>query len=416
MNMQIHHRSAGPEKRIYPSDPKGSERLISPYEYDFLKSFLHAVYSGRFENPDINIVRCVSHTSLNHRPLRPTIIDTTSESFPLVGDGVLEVTVNWRGGLYEVNVSRESTSDGLRLHMAFCLSLSEEASSPKKLLDLLLRESVANSYFKHEVLRVTGNPMGEHSLNVKSCKVTGQGLGKLMLGEETKEAVGFLIETIKNYSAIQRPLRYLLEGKPGTGKTEIVRTIIEATRGYATFLLIEGVVELIELFDFAALFSPAVVCLDDLDLIFGNRQDAANRERLGEFLGVMDGLSNSNVFVLATTNDKRWVDQAAARPGRFDAVIDTDIVDPKLYRHMICERCPNESIVKSFTGGVIDVLGQKRVSGAFIMNLIKYLEIASALRPETVNEEIVLRTIERMHRGFYRTPRTKEESFGFAPN
>lgn len=414
--MQLHNRRPNPQSRNHTGDPKGSERVMSPYEYDFLKSYLYAVHSGRFENPDINIVRCVSHTSLSHRPLKPTIIDTTSSTFPLVGDGVLEVTVSWAGGLYEVNVSKESVYDGQRVHTAYCLSLTPEASSPKQLLDRLLEESVANSYFKHHVLRVTSNPMGENSLVVKPCRVSGQPLSKIMLKEDSKEAIEFLIETIKNNGTVQKPLRYLLEGKPGTGKTEIVRSIIEATRSCATFLFVEGMADLIELFDFAALFSPVVVCIDDLDLVFGNRQDVVNRERLGEFLGAVDGLSKSNVFVLATTNDKRWVDQAAARPGRFDAIINTDIVEPNLYRKLIQERCPNESIVKLFTVEVFELLEKKRISGAFIMNVIKHLEINSVLNPENLNEEFVLLTIERMHKGFYKVPKAKEGSLGFAPN
>ena len=390
-----------------------SERRLSPFEYDFLKSYIHAVHSGRFANKELMIDRCIAHSSLSHRPQRATVIDVGSASFPLIGDGVLEASITWRKALYEITVAKETQYEGQRTHTAYCLGLSADSSLAKQLLDYLLQESVANSFYKNQVLRISWNPMAERTLTVKPVAVAGQSLKKIILQEDVREAIEFMIQTIISYPVLRRSLRYLFEGAAGSGKTETVRSIIEACKGFGTFLLIEGSVDMIELFDFASLFEPCVICLDDLDLIFGNRRDIANREHLGEFLTLMDGVSKSNVFVIGTVNEKKYLDQAASRPCRWDFILRMQPPKSQLYVQLLKERCTHDEIRALFTQPIVASMAAKDVTGAFIVNLIKHLEITYALTPEKLCEEFVLATVERMHNAFYKNTDSSTKSVGF---
>mgnify|MGYP001379916554 CR=1 FL=1 len=116
-----------------------------------------------------------------------------------------------------------------------------------------------------------------------------------------------------------------------------------------------------------------------------------------------------------TDEDKRWVDLAAARPGRFDLIIDVDVVEPAYYYKLVEERCAHKEIVDLFTHDVIRSLQEKNVSGAFIINLLKHLEITQELQPEKLDGQYVLDAVRRMHRGFYKNPKSNGD-FGFVAN
>jgi predicted AAA+ superfamily ATPase len=341
------------------------------------------------------------------------VIDVGSASFPLIGDGVLEASISWEGGFYEATVAKETVYEGQRTHTAYCLGLTKQSSSAKQLLEYLLQESVANSFYKNQVLRISWNPLGERTLIVKPVNIVGQPLSTIILQDDVRDEVEFMIQTIIGYPVLRRSLRCLFEGAAGTGKTMCVRAIIEACKGFGTFLLVEGTVDMVDLFDFASLFEPCVVCLDDLDLIFGNRHDVAHRKHLGEFLTMMDGVSTSNVFVLGTVNEKKYLDRAASRPCRWDFILKTEAPKSKLYLTLVQERCANEHIAGLFTREVVESMTAKDVTGAFIVNLIKHLDITYALWPEKLNEQFVLKVVERMHTGFYKSSETVAHPVGF---
>jgi SpoVK/Ycf46/Vps4 family AAA+-type ATPase len=133
-------------------------------------------------------------------------------------------------------------------------------------------------------------------------------------------------------------------------------------------------------------------------------------------LMLTDGVSKSSVFMLATVNEKKFLDQAATRPCRWDYIIDTGAPHPSQYMTLIKERCQNEKVVDLFTEAVCRTMGGHNVSGAFVVNLLGHLELTYRLSPEKLSEEYVILTIERMHKSFYRAPEAKEQSVGFAAN
>lgn len=235
----------------------------------------------------------------------------------------------------------------------------------------------------------------------------------IFVNDEVKRDIERFVYTFKNFEKHNFPLRYLLSGKPGLGKTEIVRAVISECAKYGN-VIIPGNMQSEEcvLFDFAKLFRPAVICIDDLDLIFGTRNEGFSRERLGNFLKALDGIIENKVFLIATTNDKKLVDIAASRPGRFDEIIDFGDFERKFYMDLISQRTDDDGIKGLFDEEVFDFMESKKVTGAYIVNLVKQLRIIREMNPDFSKENLLV-YLQRNYKGFYKLQVNEEKGIGF---
>ena len=389
------------------------DRVVGYYQYEFLKSFLHALYTGALPDREIEIYRLIAHSSLSHRPHIPGGVETGSGVFKTIPDGVLEATLVFKKGLYEINISKETVDGGNRIHIVYALGLSEDSTGTKELVDYCLRCALSNSSYRGRTLRANPAGMMEQEVELIPLEEGAFAPERILLPKETESAVELFIQALRRYGELHRPLRYLLCGRPGTGKTETIRSIIRSSAGGATFLVPSSRLNLRKLFETAANFEPAVVVMDDIDLISGVRHGGIPQAELAEFLYALDGLARSNTFVLATTNDKAWVDAAASRPGRFDMVIDMDRLDPTLYRALLLERSSMAEVRALFTEEVFKSIQEKRVPAAFLVTLIKTLELRESISPGSLTVESVLEALTRLYGGFYRKSPAESGSFGF---
>jgi transitional endoplasmic reticulum ATPase len=138
---------------------------------------------------------------------------------------------------------------------------------------------------------------------------------------------------------IQPPRGVLLYGPPGTGKTLIARAV--ANEVDAHFDVISGpeVVskykgeseeKLREVFDQAEKQSPAIIFIDEIDAIAGERDEEADMENrlVAQLLTLLDGLQErGQVIVIGATNRVDSVDPALRRGGRFDREIEIGVPD-----------------------------------------------------------------------------------------
>jgi len=118
----------------------------------------------------------------------------------------------------------------------------------------------------------------------------------------------------------------LLYGPPGTGKTLVIRWLASALRGYTKLIVTAGHYALLEeTFEIARALQPAMVVLEDIDLVGGHRDGPwAGGTTLNLLLNEMDGLApEARMLIVLTTNRPETLEPAlAARPGRVDQAIE----------------------------------------------------------------------------------------------
>jgi len=155
---------------------------------------------------------------------------------------------------------------------------------------------------------------------------------RIILPEHIFEAVNRTVlqqlaasETLKKAGQRTRTA-ILLFGPPGTGKTLLTRHLVSQSPGYTTILLQGFQRELVrESFRLARYLEPALVILEDVDLIAVRRQrNRAGTTALHALLDELDGLApESRCAVIMTTNRPDVLEPAlASRPGRVTQAIE----------------------------------------------------------------------------------------------
>jgi SpoVK/Ycf46/Vps4 family AAA+-type ATPase len=119
----------------------------------------------------------------------------------------------------------------------------------------------------------------------------------------------------------------LLSGPPGDGKSTAIECFVNEIAGEATIIIVEAVEHIRAVYHLAQTLAPAVVILEDLDLMTKSRQNmyasVSKDDVTGELLQVLSGGSAyADIATIATTNHPEAIDEALAkRAGRFDAHI-----------------------------------------------------------------------------------------------
>jgi len=307
-----------------------------------------------------------------------------------------------------------------RMQRCFALILSGDPSEdfrPPIFAEALLKEALRNSGYLGKIIRFQ-NPEIHHGTSLKTIREPEVTLDGIYMNDK-KELEDFV-------SAVARGdggLKYLFVGEPGTGKTETIRALISecsrANRELTVFLIDAACgVHLSEVFEFAEVFRPIMVCIDDIDLIVGSRERLPAKYatvELSRALQELDGfLSRDGFFFVATTNDRRLVDLALRRPGRVDFIMEFGPLAPQFYSSLVLAKTGDRRLAELFEKPEVkEKLSRLEATGAFLVNLTKYL-----LRPryevERYNLSFVLKTVEHLH-SIFRTELGGGEKMGFVP-
>jgi hypothetical protein len=181
----------------------------------------------------------------------------------------------------------------------------------------------------------------------------------------------------------------LLHGKPGTGKTFTAKWLAQSLEGITTILVSGDQLGMIkECCQLARMLAPALVILEDVDLIATERDERRHplyQITLHQLLNEMDGMgSNTEVLFLLTTNRPEAIETAiSARPGRVDQAIEFPLPDAECRRRLLAlygeglhlELQEGEQIVAR-TGGA---------SPAFIQELVRKAALVAAERGGALN-------------------------------
>ncbi len=125
----------------------------------------------------------------------------------------------------------------------------------------------------------------------------------------------------------------LLYGPPGTGKTHTIRYLAANLPGHTTLIITAEQMGLLPHYmALARLLQPAMVVIEDVDLIARAREDMnspCEESLLNSLLNEMDGLKdNADILFVLTTNRPEQLEGAlAGRPGRIDQAIEVPLPD-----------------------------------------------------------------------------------------
>ena len=152
---------------------------------------------------------------------------------------------------------------------------------------------------------------------------------------ELQEVVEFLREPERFRKLGARvPRGILLHGPPGTGKTLLAKAVAkesgaeffsQSAAAFVEMFAGLGAARIRRLFSEAREHRPAVVFIDEIDAVGGQRGSDNNSEReqtLNQLLVEMDGFGTTDdLVVIAASNLLEKLDPALLRPGRFDRQI-----------------------------------------------------------------------------------------------
>ncbi|QTX04230.1 AAA family ATPase [Agromyces archimandritae] len=199
-------------------------------------------------------------------------------------------------------------------------------------LTALRERMLERSVLRGKVVSFEGSAFGHQGLGVVFHERPTVPADDVVLPEGTMEAVTAqaldITRLAPRLTAAGRHLKrgILLYGPPGTGKTLTVRHLIGRAEGVTTVLLTgAGIANIREAAELARTMQPALVVLEDVDLVAMDRGMAAGPQPLlFAVLDALDGLDgDADVAFVLTTNRVEVLEPALAeRPGRVDLAVE----------------------------------------------------------------------------------------------
>jgi hypothetical protein len=216
---------------------------------------------------------------------------------------------------------------------------SEQALVSEQCMRTIIDRSVADSIYRNQILELSfeagtkdeyGDVERPERLRVLFKAVEQVNDSDIVIDEAVRQMLWRNVVDLHLRRRVLKshgvPVRrgVLLYGPPGTGKTFACRylcgKLAETTR-----IIVTGtaLLQVTQIFNLARIFQPALVILEDVDLVFASRQVNLYSSVLGELLDQMDGLRpyEDISFILTTNAIDRMEAAIKDRPGRISQCI-----------------------------------------------------------------------------------------------
>lgn len=294
----------------------------------------------------------------------------------------------------------------IQLHISAKKAINDFLILQKKIMTL----SFNNSEYKGKCIKVKmkdGRFRGIEIINIEESS------NELILSEVQKKFIDHFITRVERGGNA----RYLLNGEPGTGKTESIREIARRLIPKVTFIIpdFDTTDDLTSIMEACEIFESGVIIMDDIDLYLGSRDNGSYTRLLGQFLSFFDGVKKRKISLLASTNDKGLVDKAAERPGRFNFTLDYNFLDAEQIVKVCNIHLPEKWRIQEVYDALTEKINGKKVNitGAFIANLAENIkEMSEDDHNWSIDDTISL--IKESYKGFYSSQIEKEkQSLGF---
>lgn len=260
---------------------------------------------------------------------------------------------------------------GLRIQIE---SSWEQNAQTSQLLSEVKDAVFMSKYFRGQVLELSSRGFSIMDLAEQNMPVIDT-----FLTQELEKNVMNMFRKTDAFKAYGLPTKraIIVEGVAGCGKTALCRYLAFTLKGQVTVLwvtskAIGGPSDIQSIFEMARKLSPALLIMEDLDLIAGSRDHDA--ECLGEMLNQLDGIQpNESLVVVATTNKVKSLDLALRdRPGRFDRIYQmgrpSSSLAEQIARYYLKARGVSDDIVNGLSFGAIS---KGDLTGAQIVEVVK---------------------------------------------
>ena len=295
--------------------------------------------------------------------------------------------------------------------------------------------SISTEDLEHAMRRIREAPERQRRLAVRDRRV-----GQSILDAEriTFADVAGLPEAVAELSEVREhladparfermgariPTGYLLFGLPGSGKTLLARALAGETNAtyvaaagteFVETFVGEGAARVRDLFAQARSVAPAIVFIDELDAIGGQRGSPSdNGERahtLNQLLVELDGFRGRiGVVVMAATNRPDMLDPALTRPGRFDRTISLELPDLAARRSILELHARSKPLAANAD---LDALARvsRGLSGADLASLLNDAALLAARKHrDEIDQELLEEALDRAGMGIAGTRALSED-------
>lgn len=205
--------------------------------------------------------------------------------------------------------------------------------------------------------------------------------------DSIKETLRQIADVLKRPEAykekgVSMPRGLLMESAPGLGKSLMASILMEES-GRKSFVfrrINEGntfLGEMKDIFDVAKEEAPSILLLEDLNLYVESNSPYAPEWACLQ--ACIDETSDADIFVIATTNDTRYMPQSLLRPGRFDYILNLNPPLGKMAENIVSYYLRDKNLAKDVQISDI-VKAMPQVSCATLETVMNLAAINSVYR------------------------------------
>jgi energy-coupling factor transporter ATP-binding protein EcfA2 len=238
----------------------------------------------------------------------------------------------------------------LRVRNVYQMTFIEVASQSNELAQTFLEEVInlsnEHSVYKNKVFEIRFEPSGqeygtdhEQAFQVHFLPRHEIDPAEIILEDEVRSLIDRNVIDFHQRReqlvalGVPRKRGLLLYGPPGNGKTYTCKYLAGCLKDATTiFAAGTALVQIRTIFNVARLFQPALIVLEDIDLVYSDRQINPYSPQLGSLMDELDGAADAdNLIVMLTTNSIERVESAIKdRPGRVSQCIEVPNPGSKL--------------------------------------------------------------------------------------